>query len=47
MTDSINLKLELTKNGKVLNKQELDKLKKSNPSQEELDNLGVKITQEL
>lgn len=47
MKDSINLKLELTKNGKVLNKQELAELKKSNPSKEELDKLGVKITQEL
>lgn len=46
MKESINLKLELTKNGKVLNKQELAELKKSNPSKEELDKLGVRITQE-
>lgn len=45
--DAINLKLELTRDGKVFNKQELAELKKSNSSKEELDKLGVKITQEL
>lgn len=44
--DAINLKLELTRDGKALSKSELAKLKKSNPSKEELDKLGVKITQE-
>ena len=46
MTDTINLKTELTKDGKVLSKHELAELKKSNPSKEELDKLGVRITQE-
>lgn len=46
MSNTINLKAELTKDGRVLNKSELAKLKKSNPSKEELDKLGVKITQE-
>ena len=46
MANTINLKAELTKDGRILNKSELAKLKKSNPSKEELDQLGVKITQE-
>ena len=46
MANTINLKAELTKDGKVLSKHELAELKKSNPSKEELDKLGVRITQE-
>jgi hypothetical protein len=47
MKKEINLEVELTQNGKSLSKHDLTKLKKSNPSSEELDKLGVKITQKL
>lgn len=47
MKQNINLHVDLTKNGKILSKPELKELKKSNPSKEELDKLGVKITQEF
>lgn len=45
MKQNINLHVDLTKNGKVFSKPELEELKKSNPSKKELDKLGVKIKQ--
>ncbi len=47
MKQNINLHVEFAKNGKVLDGAEIKELKKSNPSKEELDKLGVKITQEF